>query len=117
MSARKKIPEASKKAGAAPAAVAQFAIVELVGRERPRIAGRVSEQLIGSVAMLRIDVPAIGDRKAYAELLGAASIWRLRFVDEAAALDAAGEIAAEAVRAPARRALHDIEVGNQEHSW
>ena len=50
-----------------------YAIVELMGRSV--IAGYVSEQVIAGAAMLRVDVPAVGDQPAYSKFVGGGAIY------------------------------------------
>ena len=50
-----------------------YAIVELMGRSV--IAGYVSEQVIAGAAMLRVDVPAVGDQPAYSKFVGGSAIY------------------------------------------
>lgn len=49
------------------------AIVELMGHNV--IAGYVSEQTIAGVAMLRVDVPAVGDVPAYTKFVSGSAIY------------------------------------------
>lgn len=49
------------------------AIVELMGRSV--IAGYVSEQIIAGAAMLRVDVPAVGDQPAFTKFVGGSAIY------------------------------------------
>ena len=50
-----------------------FAVVELMGRSV--IAGYISEQTIAGVAMLRVDVPAVGDVPAYTKFVSGSAIY------------------------------------------
>ncbi len=50
-----------------------YAIVELMGRNV--IAGYVSEQTIAGVAMLRIDVPAVGEIEKYTKFVSGGAIY------------------------------------------
>ena len=69
--------------------VEQWAIVELFGHQR--IAGRISEHVLGGVSFVRIDVPALpqGDGKpdipALTKLFGQGAIYGIAFVDEVSA--------------------------------
>lgn len=49
------------------------AIVELMGHNT--LAGYVSEQTIAGVAMLRVDVPAVGDVPAYTKFVSGSAIY------------------------------------------
>lgn len=57
--------------------------VELMGRHV--IAGYVSEQVIAGAAMLRVDVPAVGDLPGFTKYFGGAAIYGLTPTDEATA--------------------------------
>ena len=61
----------------------QWAIVELFGRQV--IAGRVTEQVIGGGAFIRVDVPEDGQRPAFTRFYGDKAIYALTPVSEAAA--------------------------------
>lgn len=83
-----------------------WAIVELMGHQR--VAGRISQQTFGGAALIRVDVPEVvttgigyikGERvdtmdviPAHTRSLGAASIYGINWVDEAAATLAAHTI-------------------------
>ena len=87
-------------------APAQWAILELMGHQR--LAGRVSQQSFGGAQLIRVDVPEVvttgtayqdGQRvdtmdviPAHTRSLGAASIYSINWVDEAAATVAAHSI-------------------------
>lgn len=64
----------------------QFCIVELMGRQV--IAGKVSEQVIGGSAFVRVDVPGIEETPAFTKFYGAGSIYCLTPCDEATAIAA-----------------------------
>lgn len=49
------------------------AIVELMGHNT--LAGYISEQTIAGVAMLRVDVPAVGDVPAYTKFVSGSAIY------------------------------------------
>lgn len=68
----------------------QFAIVEIMGHIR--IAGRIHEERRFGVDMLRIEVPAIGDRPSFTRFFGGSAIFSLTPCDEATATAAASEI-------------------------
>ena len=50
-----------------------YAIVELMGHTV--VVGYVSEQVIAGAAMLRVDVPAVGDQPAYSKFVGGSAIY------------------------------------------
>ncbi|MGB6113519.1 MAG: hypothetical protein WBF97_00330 [Comamonas sp.] len=81
----------------------QFAIVELFGHAR--IAGRISEQVFGGTALVRVDVPEVSfvERPfgqperivtvpAHTRSFGGSAIYSINWVDEAAAKLAAQSI-------------------------
>ncbi|SKC78531.1 hypothetical protein SAMN05445504_2417 [Burkholderia sp. CF099] len=74
----------------------QWAIVELMGHQR--IAGRVTEQVIGGTAFVRVDVPQIDQTEGknpipgFTKLYGNGAIYAISFVDEATARLVAGQI-------------------------
>ena len=63
------------------------AIVELMGHAR--IAGKVSEQVIGGVAMLRVDVPETSVQSAFTKFYSAGAVYAITPVDETIAHQAA----------------------------
>ena len=63
------------------------AIVEIMGHQT--FAGYVSEQVVGGGAMVRVDVPAVGDEPAFTKLFGVASIYCITPVSEDVAFLAA----------------------------
>jgi hypothetical protein len=65
----------------------QWAIVELFGHQK--IAGLVSEQVVGGCSFVRVDVPALDNRQAYTKLYGQNAIYCMTFVDEETASVAA----------------------------
>ena len=65
----------------------QWAIVELFGHSR--IAGLVSEQVIGGCAFVRVDVPATKGAPPFTKLYGQGAIYAISFVDKDIALAAA----------------------------
>jgi hypothetical protein len=108
----------------APAATASqvaqpttWAIVELMGHQR--IAGRISQQTLGSVTLIRVDVPEVVLQReqhgpagsvaalevipAHTRSLGAAAIYGIHWVDEAAATLAAHSIRHQPVQPYALR--------------
>lgn len=68
----------------------EHAIVEIMGHVR--LAGRIHEERRFGVDLLRVDVPAIGDRPGFTRFFGGAAIFSLTPCDEATALSAAAEI-------------------------
>jgi len=69
---------------------ATFAIVELLGRQV--IAGRVSEELIAGLPMLRVDVPAAGAEPAYTKFFGGPAVYAITPTDEAMMLRAVARL-------------------------
>lgn len=67
-----------------------WAIVELMGHTR--IAGKVTEAEIGGGKLLRVDVPAVGDKQPLTKYFGTVAIYAITPVDEETALMAAQEI-------------------------
>ena len=65
----------------------QWAIVELMGHQR--IAGRVTEQVLGGSSFVRVDVPAANDNAAFTRLLGNSAIYAINIVSENIARQAA----------------------------
>lgn len=61
----------------------QFCIVELMGRQV--IAGRVTEQVIGGQAFVRVDVPETPSIPAFTKFYGAGAIYAMTPCDEATA--------------------------------
>jgi len=57
-----------------------WALVELFGHQK--IVGRVTEATIGGCALLRVDVPADGDKQAYTKFYGNGAIYALTPVSE-----------------------------------
>jgi hypothetical protein len=65
----------------------EWAIIELFGHQR--IAGRVSEQVIGGCSFVRVDVPAINNTPAFTKMFGNGAIYAITICDEQAARMAA----------------------------
>ena len=65
------------------------ALVELMGHAR--IAGKVSEETIAGVAMLRVDVPNTDGREAYTKFYSAGAVYCITPCDEATAQLAADQ--------------------------
>lgn len=61
----------------------QYCIVELMGRQV--IAGKVTEQVIGGSAFLRVDVPETEIEAAFTKFYGPGSVYCLTPCDEATA--------------------------------
>lgn len=68
-------------------AFSEWAIIELFGHQR--IAGRVSEQVIGGCAFVRVDVPEIGKIPAFTKMFGNGAIYAITICDEQSARMAA----------------------------
>jgi hypothetical protein len=58
----------------------EWCILELFGHQR--IAGRVSEQVLGSGSFIRVDVPSIDDKPGFTRLYGASAIYSVTVTDE-----------------------------------
>ena len=65
----------------------QWAIVEIMGHQR--LAGRVTEQTIGGVCFVRVDVPECQGIKPFTKLLGAGAVYAITVVDKETAMAAA----------------------------
>ncbi len=72
------------------AQAASWAIVELMGHRK--LAGLVSEETKFGTAMLRIDVPAIGDIAAFTQYYGGTSIYAMTPCSEQVARGVAAKI-------------------------
>lgn len=72
-----------------------FAVVELMGHAK--IAGKVTEQVIAGVAMLRVDVPKTSKRDGYTKFYSAGALYCLTPCDEATAQRAAEAFDVEAI--------------------
>ena len=72
-----------------------FCIVELFGHQK--IAGRVTEQVIGGQSFIRVDVPATQRFPAFTRMFGSGAIYSITPVDEATAKSAAENIYTEPV--------------------
>lgn len=57
-----------------------WAVVDLFGHTR--VAGRISDHVIGGETFIRIDVPANGDQPEFTELYGKGAIYSIKFVAE-----------------------------------
>ena len=67
-----------------------WAIVEIMGHKR--YAGHVSEQVVGGASFVRVDVPGQADCQPFSKMFGAASIYCITPVSEAAARVAASQL-------------------------
>lgn len=52
-----------------------WAVVDVMGHQR--FVGRVTEQVVAGHGMVRVDVPAVGDRPAFTKLIGPGSIYAI----------------------------------------
>lgn len=68
-----------------------YAIVELMGHNI--VAGHIREQTIAGAAMLRVDVPAVGNRPAYTKFYAPSAIYAITPADEHTANVAAQNLA------------------------
>lgn len=57
-----------------------WAVVDLFGHTR--VAGRISDHVIGGETFIRIDVPAQGEQPEFTELYGKGAIYSIKFVSE-----------------------------------
>lgn len=64
-----------------------WGILELFGHKK--MAGMICEQTIGSVTMIRIDVPEVGDASRFSKLYNPSAIYGITPTDEATARAAA----------------------------
>lgn len=58
----------------------QWALIEIMGHRR--LAGKVTEESIAGVALLRVDVPAVDPQPAFTTYVGASAIFSLTPVSE-----------------------------------
>ncbi len=58
----------------------RYAIVELFGHQK--IAGRISDEIVGGQSFVRVDVPQAGEVPAYTKLFGSGAIYAITFVSE-----------------------------------
>lgn len=72
----------------------QWCIVELFGHSK--IAGRVTEQSIGGISFVRVDVPSTNKNKGFTKFLGSGAIYAMTPTDEQTAC-----VAAEVFNTPA----------------
>lgn len=66
--------------GDIPEKFEQWAIVELFGHQR--IAGLVTEQILGGASFVRVDVPATNGRQGFTKFYGPSAIYAMTVVDE-----------------------------------
>lgn len=57
-----------------------WAIVELFGHQV--IAGRVTDQAIGGETFIRVDVPAVGEKKKFTKMFGKGAIYAITPTEE-----------------------------------
>lgn len=67
-----------------------WALVELMGHKK--LAGFISEYVIGGQSLLRIDVPEVGTIPAWTKMVGVSSIYAINPMDEDSARVYAGQI-------------------------
>lgn len=95
-----------------------FAVIELMGHNT--LAGYVSEQTIAGVAMLRVDVPAVGDVPAYTKFVSGGAIYGITPTTQEIAERAAQRLRSRPVSEyvvpvpPARPALIDSTAGGDD---
>lgn len=80
-----------------------WGLLELFGRQR--LAGKLSDQTIGGVHFIRIDVPAVGDVPAYTRLLTQGAIYGMTVTTEDVARRLAESLLARPVSAYELRAV------------
>ena len=85
----------------------QWAIVELFGHTK--IAGKVSEQVIGGCSFVRVDVPAVNAQQSYTKLYGQGAIYAMTFVDEETAAAAAKAMRQEPIDSWSARRMLELE--------
>jgi hypothetical protein len=101
-----------------------FGLVELMGHQR--VAGRLTEQVVGGANMLRVDIPDSTDPEKFRTVYyGASAIYAVHITDEAAARKLAGNLgtrppyAYELSQAVARIApsatVHDDKYEDEQH--
>lgn len=71
------------------AAYTGWAIVEVMGHSK--FAGEISEHKLGTNVMIRIDVPAVGELKAFTKMIAPQALFAITPCDEATARAAAQE--------------------------
>ena len=93
-----------------------YAIVELMGHNT--IAGYISEVTIAGAAMLRVDVPAVGEQAGFTKFVGASAIYGITPTTQEIAERAAERLHVKPVslylvQPPARPALVDSLAGEE----
>lgn len=83
-----------------------WAIVELMGHHQ--IAGRATEESIAGQNMLRVDVPAVGERLPHTKYFGGGSIYAIHPCTEAIACAAAERLATRWGYTPLPVAVPDL---------
>lgn len=66
-----------------------FAIVELFGHQR--MAGKITEQTVGSSTFIRIDVPEIKSRPSFSRIVNPSAVYAINPVTEEVALHMANQ--------------------------
>lgn len=95
-----------------------FAVIELMGHNV--IAGYVSEQTIAGVAMLRVDVPKVGDQEPFTKFFSGGAIYGITPTTQEIAERAAQRLRSRPVNEyvvpvpPARPALIDSTTGDDD---
>lgn len=95
-----------------------WGILELFGHKK--IAGRISEQSIGAITLIRVDVPGEGDQPGFTKMFGGSAIYGLTPTDELTARAAARSFEEKPLecytirdmidqRLEQQRLLHDLE--------
>ncbi len=69
---------------------AEWAVVEVMGHQT--YAGFASEQVVAGAALLRVDVPEVDGRPAFAKLIGMGSVYAITPVSEEVARRAAASL-------------------------
>lgn len=85
-----------------------WAIIELMGHNM--VAGFASEQVIAGTAMLRVDVPEVGEQPAFTKFFGGSAIYAVTPTTQEVATAAAGRLTIRPVQewvVPTRRQLVD----------
>lgn len=85
----------------------QWAIVELFGHQR--IAGKVTEQVIGGCSFVRVDVPQVDGNQPFTKLYGQGAIYAMSFTDEETAKCAVRMLRQQPVDEWSARRLLDID--------
>lgn len=85
----------------------QWAIVELFGHTR--IAGRVTEQVIGGCSFVRVDVPKTDSNQSFTKLFGQGAIYAISFVDEETAIGVAAMLNEKPIDVWSARKMLELE--------